>query len=131
MHQATGQYIDTLIHLDVPLDIALSRRLLRDFKDKSKKDLLEDIRYYLNHSRKLFASRDIQSTADLVLDGSLPLDEQVRFVLDYMDWEISREDTPHTFEKEKFLAYIADGLADAEARKTYTTKEIEDLLRLS
>lgn len=41
LHQQSGQYIDISIHIEVPLDISLSRRILRDYKntDKSKDDL--------------------------------------------------------------------------------------------
>jgi antitoxin YefM len=41
---------------------------------------------------------------------------------------ISPEDYDRTLEKEKFFSSIALGLADAESGKTYTTKELENLL---
>lgn len=55
-HKETGQYINTCIHIEVPLDISLCRHILRDFKDsnKSKEALLEWLDYYVKHSRPLF-----------------------------------------------------------------------------
>ncbi|MBX9704030.1 MAG: AAA family ATPase, partial [Silvanigrellaceae bacterium] len=41
-HQQTGKYIDYLVCIDTPLDIALARRLLRDFQNK-KDELVNEI----------------------------------------------------------------------------------------
>lgn len=51
LHKQTGEYIDTCVHIEVPLDISLCRRVLRDFDDKlkTKENLLEEIGFYLNH----------------------------------------------------------------------------------
>ncbi len=84
-HTATGQYIDFLIWLNTPLDIALARRLLRDFRDKSNlncKELFEELDFYLNSSRPLYTMADKDTGQyDLVLDGSLPIDDQLKIVL--------------------------------------------------
>ncbi|MDP1881009.1 MAG: AAA family ATPase [Parachlamydiaceae bacterium] len=54
-HKATGKYIDFLICLDTPLDIALARRLLRDYRSHPEpQKMLEDLNYYLAHSRPLY-----------------------------------------------------------------------------
>lgn len=36
LHQQTGQYIDFCIHIEVPLDSSLCRRILRDFKEEKR-----------------------------------------------------------------------------------------------
>src|SRR5581483_6178210 len=87
-HKATGKYIDFLVFLDTPLDIALARRLLRDYKGKpiSERDeehpgVLEDLQHYVEIARPVFlASYDIKKNCNLVLDGSLDLDNQVKTV---------------------------------------------------
>ena len=83
LHEQTGKYIDLWVHVDVPLDIALARRLLRDYKDpnKSKDKLLEDLEYYLHHSRNLFLDADLKSSDDFVVDGSLSTAQQCDQVL--------------------------------------------------
>ena len=51
LHSQTARHIDIFIHLDTPLDIALSRRILRDFNDSNNScDILAYIDDYLNHS---------------------------------------------------------------------------------
>jgi uridine kinase len=47
LHKQTGLYIDFWIHLSVPLDVSLCRRILRDFSSdiKTKTDLLDEISF--------------------------------------------------------------------------------------
>lgn len=80
LHAQTGQYIDICIHINVPLDVSLCRHLIRDFKDnnKSKEDLLDEIKYYLSHSRPLFFDDSLANNADLIIDGMLITDEQIK-----------------------------------------------------
>lgn len=80
LHVQTGQYIDMCIHLKVPLDISLCRHLIRDFKDnnKSKEDLLDEVEYYLSHSRPLFFDDSLINNADLIINGMLSTDEQIK-----------------------------------------------------
>ncbi len=87
-HPATGKYIDTLIHIDIPLDIALARRILRDFSNdqKDKTILLEDLQFYLNFSRKVFvyaATRE-QEGSHLIINGDSSIDEQMQFIMSYL-----------------------------------------------
>ncbi len=85
-HSATGKYIDALISLDVPLDIALGRRILRDFTSNksTKEDIVEDIRCYLTHSRKLFEYFPEKEGAQLIINGNATIEEQVKFILSYL-----------------------------------------------
>ena len=80
LHQQTGTFIDLCVHLEVPLDVSLSRRLLRDFTapDKTKEDLLEEIAFYLSESRPLFFDEDLKQSADVVIDGMLSTKIQVQ-----------------------------------------------------
>lgn len=82
-HKATGQYIDLLVCLDTPLDIALARRLLRDYRNHPQPSkILEDLEYYISHSRPLFIlSPEEKEASDLLVDGSLSIDEQEKQVL--------------------------------------------------
>lgn len=76
-HLATGQYIDFLIFLDTPLDVALARRIVRDYQPESGKDknqLLKELQYYLHSSRPVYLL-SYQHKNDLLLDGSLPSKE--------------------------------------------------------
>ena len=82
-HHATGQYIDFLVCIDTPLDIALARRLIRDYKNHLEPaKILEELEYYLAHSRPLYIlAPEVKQTSDLIIDGSLSIAEQERQVL--------------------------------------------------
>ena len=79
LHKQTGPYIDFWIHLSVPLDVSLCRRILRDFSSdiKTKTDLLDEIRLYLYSARPLFFDDVYKAEADLVIDGMTSLDVQI------------------------------------------------------
>jgi uridine kinase len=79
LHHQTGQYIDICIHIEVPLDVSLCRRLLRDFRgdEKTKEELLLELEHYLTHSRPLFFDDNLKATADLVVAGMLTTEEQI------------------------------------------------------
>jgi uridine kinase len=73
--------IDLSVWLDTPLDVAMARRILRDFtaREDSAQEQLDRLREDLNHyvvkSRPLYLDDRHRKTADLVLDGSKQLEE--------------------------------------------------------
>lgn len=71
LHQQTGVYIDTWIHIDVPLDISLCRWLIRDYRhtNTTSEALLDELEFYLNQSRPLFDDTQFKAHADLNIDG--------------------------------------------------------------
>lgn len=85
-HTATGQYIDFAIFLNTPLDIALARRILRDFRDSpnhSSEAIFDELDFYLTSSRPLYAmAYEDLNLYDLVLDGNLSIDQQLQIVID-------------------------------------------------
>lgn len=86
LHLQTAEFIDISIHIELPLDVSLARWMIRDFKssDKTKDDIIEELEYYLAHSRPLFIDDDIKSTADLIVDGMLSTDLQIKEVQKYL-----------------------------------------------
>lgn len=88
-HAQTARYIDTFIHIDIPLDIALARRLIRDTSDNhlGKEDIVESLRQYLHRSRPLFEAEGmclISNTADYIVDGTQNVESQATSVLDFI-----------------------------------------------
>ena len=71
-HAETGKYIDYWVHLECPLDIALARRLLRDFGGADGTNILAEIDCYLQRSRPLFDEHP-SAKPDLVADGTKPI----------------------------------------------------------
>ncbi|CEK12005.1 shikimate kinase [Legionella hackeliae] len=86
LHQQTGKFIDTCIHLELPLDVSLARRTIRDFKQngKSKEELLAELDFYLHYSRKLFCDKNLKESADLIIDGLFDTALQVQTINDYL-----------------------------------------------
>ncbi len=82
LHAQTGKYIDLWIHIDVPLDVALARRTIRDFKrdPRSVHEVLEELQHYLDHSRPMFFTEEEKKGADLVVDGTLNIDKLVKLI---------------------------------------------------
>ncbi|MHC5375144.1 nucleoside/nucleotide kinase family protein [Enterococcus sp. LJL120] len=71
-HDSLKPYIDVVIYLKTPLDVALARLVLRDYANKSKTDILNWMDSYLTYARPIFLEQDrlISSTADHILDGT-------------------------------------------------------------
>jgi len=85
-HRATGAFIDFLVWIDTPLDVALSRANLvfldgvrRNPAPDAASDFIEWLTTYMRDYpilRRMYValSERISSTADLVLDGTKPPD---------------------------------------------------------
>ena len=84
-HTATGQYIDYSIFLDTPLDVALARRVLRDFRDKENlniTEIFEELDFYLMSSRPLYVmDYEEKEKFDYVIDGSQSVDRLVAIIV--------------------------------------------------
>ncbi|MCW8410317.1 AAA family ATPase [Legionella sp. PATHC035] len=86
LHQQTGQYIDLCVHIEVPLDVSLCRRVLRDYREenKDKEKVLEELAFYLNEARILFFDEELKKCADVILDGMAKIESQVAFVKSFL-----------------------------------------------
>lgn len=82
-HEATGRFVDFQIHLDTSMDVALARRLVRDYCDErapKKNDIIAELEWYLQVGRPLFVATDIKETADLVVDGDSLVEDVVTII---------------------------------------------------
>ncbi|HHS7961199.1 TPA: AAA family ATPase, partial [Legionella pneumophila] len=61
-------------------------RILRDFKDKlqTKENLLEEISFYLNHSRPLFFDDELKQNATIAIDGLLSTEVQIQIIKNFL-----------------------------------------------
>jgi len=87
MQKQISEFISLSVFLDTPLDIAMARRLLRnELKEKSKEELKEHLEWYLKSGHKLFELSNYhqRNDAELIVDGSLPLDNVCDLILDRM-----------------------------------------------
>ncbi|OOR16641.1 hypothetical protein [Bacillus cereus] len=84
------ELIDVTIFIDTPLDIAMARRILRDFKEGTISEIHNDLKHYITHARKAYleAIYTVKSNSDIVLDGSLSISE----IIDQIIEELNRRE---------------------------------------
>lgn len=82
-HTQTGKFIDKLIYLEVPLDVALARRILRDSTPKTDtKNILEELEHYLSFSRKVYdSSSEVKEGCHLLLNAQASVEEQIQLTI--------------------------------------------------
>jgi uridine kinase len=73
LHNQTSKLIDFAVFIDTPLDIAMARRIIRDFKNGSTEDILVDLDNYISRGRKGYLAllNTTKPNSDLVVDGTL------------------------------------------------------------
>lgn len=75
-----SKYIDFAVYVDIPLDVAMARRILRDFlaKDPNRRtfphpreQLAGELKFYLERSRKIYTQHFevVKPHVDFVIDG--------------------------------------------------------------
>jgi len=76
-------YIDFAVFIDTPLDMAMARRILRDYSKAPASAICEDLSCYLSHARIAYTNmlETIRPNSDLVVDGILPTDEIVNQII--------------------------------------------------
>jgi len=95
-----GRYIDLTVFIDTPLDVALARRIIRDYTSRSNESdfglsdvdevsleaLDKELRWYLERSRPTYAMMPEmhKPVADLVIDGIKLPEEIAGIIIDFM-----------------------------------------------
>lgn len=71
-HPLISGYIDYVVFIDTPLDIALARRMLRDRSKDTAFSILNDMALYLKKGRNAYlrGAEIARSGADLIVDGA-------------------------------------------------------------
>lgn len=86
-HLETSKCIDFAVFIDTPLDIALARRIFRDFNTASAKAILSDLEHYVSQGRKGYIEmlKTIKPQSDIVVDGTHPVSEIVERICEQLD----------------------------------------------
>ncbi|MCH4825192.1 hypothetical protein [Planococcus halocryophilus] len=81
-HVQTHSFINFSVFIDTPLDIALARRIIRDFQDNSAENIVEAMKHYNSFGRQAYLEMlyTIKPSADFVVDGSLPVAKIVSLI---------------------------------------------------
>ncbi|WP_144032224.1 hypothetical protein [Amphibacillus jilinensis] len=74
-HKKVSILIDLAIYIDTPLDIAMARRLIRDFKNSSTENILFDLENYVLRGRRGYLEmlKTIKPNSDIIVDGTLSI----------------------------------------------------------
>ncbi|OBZ09051.1 hypothetical protein A8L34_23175 [Bacillus sp. FJAT-27264] len=83
LHNEMIGLIDFTIFIDTPLDVAMARRILRDYSDRPIQSVLEDASNYLSRGRVAYLEmlNTVKPHSDFIVDGSLPVHEIVNKLL--------------------------------------------------
>lgn len=81
-HTQSSKFIDQTIFIDTPLDIALTRRMARDFSECPAHEILLYMEHYAAHGRRGYLEmlQTIKPDSDIVIDGALSVSEIVNQV---------------------------------------------------
>ncbi|WP_341202027.1 hypothetical protein [Planomicrobium okeanokoites] len=83
LHHESSPYIDYTVFIDTPLDIALARRIIRDFAESSSDEILADAGWYADKGRAAYLQmlEDVKPDSDLIVDGSRSREEVCTTIL--------------------------------------------------
>ena len=83
-NEELSKYIDCAIFINTPLDVAMARRVLRDMKEASAEDILQEMETYVKYARVAYIQmlKDILSSSDYVIDGNRELEVNVKEIVE-------------------------------------------------
>ncbi|MGG4168950.1 hypothetical protein ABEW00_16025 [Rossellomorea vietnamensis] len=83
LHNETRDFIDYAVFIDTPLDIALARRIIRDYQDRSSKEILVDLENYMLRGKAGYSSmlNSVKPNSDLIVDGTLSKSKIVNCII--------------------------------------------------
>jgi uridine kinase len=87
LHKGMRDYIDIAIYIDTPLDIAMARRILRDYGESPVEDIRNDLMNYLVRGRGAYLNmeRTVKPSSDIVVEGYFPTTNIVERILEKVE----------------------------------------------
>ncbi|MDQ0430312.1 uridine kinase [Planomicrobium stackebrandtii] len=75
-HDQISSFIDLAVFIDTPLDLALARRMKRDFAESSAAEILLQLEHYAHKGRRAYLEmlHTIKPNSDVEIDGALSID---------------------------------------------------------
>lgn len=77
-------FIDLAVFIDTPLDVAMARRIVRDYKDSTVEDIIMDMTNYVHRGKRGYLEmlHSIKPNSDIVVDGNLTVDEILNIIIE-------------------------------------------------
>ncbi len=88
-HTESGRFIDLMVFIDAPLDVAMARRVLREIdgqRDRTTEEVLEyakgELSGYLAEARPIYEEfrERMRASSDMIVDGTLSIDAIVETI---------------------------------------------------
>nr|WP_258881751.1 hypothetical protein [Paenibacillus sp. sptzw28] len=79
LNKGMNEFIDLTIFIDTPLDVAMVRRILRDFGNSTPEEIMFEMQSYLSGARKAYLAmlNTVKPNSDIVIDGTQEKEEIV------------------------------------------------------
>ncbi|MFX3636862.1 MAG: hypothetical protein ACE3L7_02285 [Candidatus Pristimantibacillus sp.] len=83
-HSNTKDFIDLAVFIDTPLDVAMARRVIRDYQGSTTEDIIAEMRNYILHGRRGYLEmlNSIKTNSDLIVDGTLTATEIISAIME-------------------------------------------------
>lgn len=82
LNKEMDEYIDFTIFIDTPLDVAMARRILRDYSNSTAEEIRLDMQSYLAGAREAYLAMlsSVKPNSDIVIDGSQGKEEIIKSI---------------------------------------------------
>ncbi|RED66121.1 uridine kinase [Cohnella lupini] len=82
LNKEMNEFIDLTIFIDTPLDVAMARRILRDFNYSSAEEIRLDMQSYLSGAREAYLAmlNSVKPNSDVIIDGTQGRNELVESI---------------------------------------------------
>lgn len=79
LNKEMNEFIDLTIFIDTPLDVAMARRILRDFSYSNAEEIRLDMQSYLTGARAAYLAmlNTVKPDSDIIIDGTQGKEEMV------------------------------------------------------
>lgn len=83
-HSDSKHFIDIAVFIDTPLDVAMARRIIRDYKDNSVENIMLEMKNYIFHGKRGYLEmiKTIKPDSDIIVDGILPVSKIVSIIIE-------------------------------------------------
>lgn len=82
-HKAMSELLNFTIFIDTPLDVALCRRIQRDYKNTKTEIIQNDITNYHDRGRNAYLNMlsTVKPNSDYIVDGLLPIETIIELII--------------------------------------------------
>jgi len=84
LQKQISAFVSLSVYIDTPLDMAVARRILRDFRNRSVNEIAADMEWYINRGRESYVNsiKTSKEDADFIIDGSLSLENICNLIIE-------------------------------------------------